>query len=196
MKKKEKKQTDTHTNKQMNEIHKMKKKEEIYKMKKMWLLMLSCKEAFIRFVFESPYSIFIFVLCPSPLHTSPVSFNFIRKKKTIMHYTLVKSLSFSLAYIYQIEEEKNAYRTFLQKISDFFGKRCGIRKNKTHKRKKNKFKYHASKTLLDCNWIDLFSKGPPPAQSIDFLKQFDLLFVFIFNFFAYVFSLIHFIHTW
>lgn len=139
-----------------------------------------------------------FHFCPLPLSPSYLSrfLQFHTKKKTIMHYTLVKSLSFSLAYIYQIEEEKNAYRTFLQKISDFFGKRCGIRKNKTHKRKKNKFKYHASKTLLDCNWIDLFSKGPPPAQSIDFLKQFDLLFVFIFNFFAYVFSLIHFIHTW
>lgn len=161
----------------------------------MWLLMLSCKEAFIRFVFESPYSIFIFVLCPSPLHTSPVSFNFIRKKKQLCT-TRLWSHFHSVLHTFIKLKKKNAYRTFLQKISDFFGKRCGIRKNKTHKRKKNKFKYHASKTLLDCNWIDLFSKGPPPAQSIDFLKQFDLLFVFIFNFFAYVFSLIHFIHTW
>lgn len=161
----------------------------------MWLLMLSCKEAFIRFVFESPYSIFIFVLCPSPLHTSPVSFNFIRKKNNYALHACEVTFIQSCIHLSNWRK-KNAYRTFLQKISDFFGKRCGIRKNKTHKRKKNKFKYHASKTLLDCNWIDLFSKGPPPAQSIDFLKQFDLLFVFIFNFFAYVFSLIHFIHTW
>lgn len=133
--KKEKKQTETHTHKQMNEIHKMKKKEEIYKMKKMWLLMLSCKEAFIRFVFESPYSIFIFVLCPSPLHTSPVSFNFIRKKNNYALHACEVTFIQSCIHLSNWRKKTHIAPSY-KRFQIFLGKGAAFEKTKHTKEKR------------------------------------------------------------
>lgn len=149
-------------------------------MKKMWFLILSCKEAFVHFAFESPYSIFIITFRPYPFIPFPFP-SISYKKKQLCTTRLVKSLSFTcITNIYQIEKTNSA--SFLKRfeitpkafktyrkiknfsfsrrfgISIFFGKKVRYLKNKTHTKEKSKFKYHASKTLLDCNWIDLFSK--------------------------------------
>lgn len=79
-----------------------------------------------------------FHFCPLPLSPSYLSrfLQFHTKKKTIMHYTLVKSLSFSLAYIYQIEEKKTHIAPSYKRFQIFLGKGAAFEKTKHTKEKR------------------------------------------------------------